>query len=294
MLNSHPRIYIPPESDFIPRFFLRNPQKSLSPRNIEQIINIIFTQYRFVREWQGRPLRASDFSTGSTSPTAFLDTLYGTYARQNNAHRWGDKTPIYSSYVGLLSQLFPDAQFVHLVRDGRDVALSMLDKWGEQDFHIDIYFAARNWVRRTCQARQSREYLGSSRYYELQYENLVAAPEEELKLLCDYLGENYLPEMASPQQLARTNIEPGSFHAPLLKPPSTNRIGRWQHEMEPADLRLFQSVAGNLLQMIGYPLAETGSQSFLEKLREGCLALKYSVLQGGRRLATVMKVLPPI
>lgn len=294
MLNRHPHIYIPPESDFIPRFFRGNPKQELSPKRVNQDLAIIFEKYRFVREWQGSPLKVSDFAEGKITPKVFLDTLYGAYAKQNGALRWGDKTPIYCSYIDLLDQIFPQAQFIHLIRDGRDVALSMLDKWGEQDFHIDVYFAARNWMRRIQEAQRSGEYLSSARYYELYYENLVASPEKELKSICEFLGETYVSEMSQPQKLAWTNIEPESFHAPLLEPPSTRRIERWKVEMQPDDLRLFQNVAGIFLHELGYQMVEIGPQSFTEKLIQVYLAIKYIILQCGRNLATALRILPPI
>jgi len=294
MLSSHPRIYIPPESDFIPRFFLRKTQQSLSRKETDRILDIIFHQYRFVREWQGPALKVSDFPGENFNPAVFLDTLYSAYSKQNNAVRWGDKTPIYSSYVDLLDQIFPKSQFIHLIRDGRDVGISMLDKWGQQDFHVDIYFAARNWVRRTQQARCSGKRLGPARYYELHYEDLVVEPEKELGRICEFLGEAYIPEMAQPQQLARTKVEPGSFHDPLRKPPSTQRVSRWQHEMKPTDLNLFQRLAGPLLQELGYPLNEQTPPLFTERLRQAALASKYHILQAGRNGLTFLGLKPPI
>ena len=291
MLNSHPRIYIPPESDFFPRFFRRNPHQPLTPAQIEKILDVIFNRYRFVREWEGEPLSPADFDPNPT-PAAFLDTLYIAYARQNDAVRWGDKTPIYSSYVDLIDQLFPTAQFVHLIRDGRDVGLSMLDKWND-DLHIDIYFTARNWTRRTREARTARKF-GPARYYELHYEDLVADPEAELRPICEYLAEDYHPEMAEPQKRARRDLEPGGFHAPIRQPPTTQRVARWQREMSTADLRLFQRVAAPLLSELGYPTPNTGRMPPTERGRFAVLALKYEILQAGRNAATRLGLMPPI
>ena len=128
----------------------------------------------------------------------------------------------------------------------------------------------------------------------MHYEELVNSPKNELQSICDFLGEGYEPQMARPQQLAQTNIEPESFHAPLLNPPTKKQVGRWQREMEPADLRLFQNIAGELLQELGYPLAETNAQSFDDKLRQFYLAIKYDILQSGRYLATALRLMPPI
>jgi hypothetical protein len=294
MLNSHPRIYIPPESDFIPRFFLNNHEISLSRDQISRYTETIYTEYRFVREWEGPRFNISAGNDVKLSPAQFLDNLYSIYAQQKGAERWGDKTPIYSSYVDLINNIFPSAQFIHLIRDGRDVALSMLDKWGKREIHIDIYFAARNWDRRIREARSSGKQLGFKRYYEVYYEKLVTNPEDELINLCEYLQEEYKESMVNPHELGQKEIEPGSFHTEIRNPPSPKRIARWEKEMSLEDQRLFHDVAGELLNQLNYPILNLGKMSFSEKLRFNTLKAKYEILQSGRGLLTKLGIMPPI
>jgi hypothetical protein len=295
MLNSSPRIYIPPESDFIPLFFGRDPEEELSEARIANLLGTIFSDYRLVKEWQGDPPVVADFvrqMPGST-PAAFLDTLYGMYARQYGAVRWGDKTPIYASYLDLIHRIFPQAQFVHIIRDGRDVALSMLDKWGQTELHVDLYFAARSWLRRIRQARRIGIQLGSELYYEMRYEHLVGDPEVELRSLCNFLSETYVPDMARPHLLGRERIQLGSFHEAIREPPSSSRTGRWRREMSLADQRLFQHVAGDLLIELGYDLFDVGTMAPMEFARLTLMRAKYVVLQTGRRVLQSLGVFPP-
>lgn len=296
MLSSSPRIYIPPESDFIPRFFLRHPAGPLSEKDVARMVDLIFDNYRFAKAWREAPptaetiLRAMDAPT----PAAFLNALYSRYARQYGAVRWGDKTPIYASYLDLIHQIFPQAQFVHLIRDGRDAALSLLEKWGRKEIHVDIYFAARNWVRRIRAAQAAGKRLGPERYYELYYEDLVRVPDQELRQLCHFLAEPFVPEMVEQQRLAREQLPAGGFHDPVRHPPTEARIGRWQRQMKPADLRLFQAVAGHLLHELGYQPAPAGLMPPREVVRMTALAAKYSALQAGRRALQAAGVMPPI
>lgn len=301
MLNSSPRIYIPPESDFIPRFFGRRPDADLNHGECQRLLNIIFGKYRFVKEWQGAPPPAveliPDLAAGSdqkTTPGAFLRALYSAYARQVGAIRWGDKTPIYTSYVALVRRILPDAQFVHIIRDGRDVALSMLDKWGEREFHVDIYYAARTWKRRIRQAQAAGRQIGSAAYYELRYEALVAEPEAELRKICSFLDEPYVPEMARPQRLARTRIREGDFHAAVRQPPSTLRTERWKDEMAATDQQLFERVAGDQLAELGYARVAARRLLASERLRLARLAAKYTILQAGRSALQATGLVPPI
>ncbi len=296
MLNSHPRIYIPPESDFIPRFFMRHPHRVLSDKRIAAILHIIFTRYRFVKEWQGPPPTPKKIISEMSAPTpaALLSALYSAYAHQHKAVRWGDKTPIYTSYVDLLKKLFSSAQVVHIIRDGRDVALSMLDKWGAKEPHIDLYFTARNWVRRVRQAQASSTRLSPEQLYELRYESLVKSPEQELQGVCAFLGEQYVSEMAQPHILGAARIPPGDFHEAIREPPNTSRVQRWQREMSEKDQRLFQWVAGDLLTGLGYPVWDLGKMSLTEKTRFTAYMIKYEVMQGGRRTLQRAGLMPPI
>lgn len=296
MLNSSPRIYISPESDFIPEFFQLRPRARMSDRQIARAIQSLFTEHRFSAEWEGEAPTPAQFITheGAPTPTKFLSQLYAAYAHMHGAERWGDKTPIYTNYVDLIHTLFPAAQFIHILRDGRDVALSMLEKWAEQEIHVDVFFAARNYVRRTRAARNSGWRLGPQLYYEMHYEALVQDPENELRAVCEFLGEEYLPEMAQPQILGRKTIEPGSWNDPIRRPPNTASVQRWRKEMTPADLRLFQFVAGRQLEELGYRQVDAGRMPAQEIARLARLAVKYAVLQAGRRVLQAAGLFPPI
>lgn len=296
MLSTSPRIYIPPESDFIPRFFGRDPEGRLDQDRIARMLHLIFERYRFAKEWRGSPPDPAWFLQKMKAPTpsAFLDILYREYARQHGAVRWGDKTPIYTSYLQLIHRLFPDAQVLHVIRDGRDVALSTLDKWGGKEPHVDIYYAARIWVRRIRQAQWASAELGPQLYHELRYENLVEDPETELQTICEFLHEPYLPQMTKQHLYAQRHVSPGAFHAPVREPPNPTRVGRWRREMSTDDQRLYQHVAGTLLEELGYPMRRLGGVSLREQARLLALKIKYQVLQGGRRLAQAAGLVPPI
>lgn len=296
MLSSSPRLHIPPESDFIPRFFLRHPHQQLGEQQIARILEVIFSKYRFVKEWQDERPESQSFlpQMPERTPAAFLDTLYTLYARQYRAVRWGDKTPIYASYVDLLNAIFPQAQFIHIIRDGRDVALSMLDKWGKSELHVDLYFAARNWVRRIRDVRASATQLAPGLFYELRYEALVQDPEKEVRGVCEFLGEPYFPQMARPHELGRERLEAGSFHAAVRRPPSASRVGRWRQEMSSTDQRLFQYVAGKLLVALNYEVVDLGAITFGERIQLAILATKYNVLQAGRGALQTLRLVPPI
>ena len=80
--------------------------------------------------------------SGNRSYRGVLDAVFGQLADNNNTDRWGDKSPEYVQDLDVVGELFPDAKYIHLIRDGRDVALSVMSRyWGPKN----IYTAATEW-----------------------------------------------------------------------------------------------------------------------------------------------------
>lgn len=298
ILSSHPAIYIPPESDFIPRFFQQQPRQTLSGKQVKRYLEIIFDEYRFVNDWVGEQPDAAKFyaQMRTKSPPAFLDTLYSLYARQYNASRWGDKTPIYASYINLLSSLFPQAVFIHIIRDPRDAAVSLLGKYAQREFHVDIFFAARNWVRRIQRARRDGLSLGRQHYYEIHYEDLIQNPEENIRLICNFIEEDFHPAMLNHSGLAQELIpEESHFFDQVREPIHNQRVGRWRKELPDRDVRLVEFICGDLMRSCGYsPEFDSRSLPWREQIRMLGLGSKYLVLQSGRKLLELAGMVPPI
>ncbi len=296
-LSSHPRIHIPPETDFIPYFFGKHPHEHLSQGRVSKILHVIFTRYRFIEDWQGPPPDPEIFykEMKSHDPAGFLEALYTVYARQNNALRWGDKTPIYASYVDLIHTIFPNAKFLHIIRDPFDSAISLLEKYQADEFHIDIYFAARNWVRRIRAVQVSQNKLPPAQFLEVRYEKYVQDPEYETRKACDFLGEVYLPEMNEQHRLAQKEIPSDShFFSNVRKPVFTQSIDRGRRDLSLANRRLIQRVAGPLMSELGYPKDDLGPMSRSEILRLNALRAKFETLQAGRAVLQVIGLFPPI
>jgi hypothetical protein len=293
MLSSHSRIYIPPESDFIPRLFLGRGRTPMSPRRARRDLRIVLDNRRFFREWRGSPPEPEAFLIDLVEPTpaAFLDALYSAYAAQYGAARWGDKSPIYTSHVDLLAEIFPKAQFVHLIRDGRDAGLSALAAYPDR-FYVDVYWAARSWRQRVEAARGAGAVLGPECYLEVRYEELTIDPEKVLRSVCSFLGEAYEPAMSQPQHLGEQLLRPHGRHAPVRDPVRPNS-GRWRTDLAPADQRLFHVVAGPLLRDLGYEVPDTGAMSPRERSRLALLAVKYRLLEGGRRVLQTLGIFHP-
>ncbi len=293
MLSCHSRIYIPPESDFIPRLFRGRAQRPMTHRTAVRNIRIVLDNHRFFREWCDDPPDPEGFVAGlpDPMPRTFIDVLHASYAAQHGAVRWGDKSPIYTNHVDLLADIFPQAQFIHLIRDGRDAGLSSLAAYPDR-FYVDRYFVARSWRDRVRTAQRAGSALGPERYLEIRYEALTMDPETVLRVVCEFLCEAYEASMEEPQELGRQLLRPEGRHAPVREPVHPNS-GRWRSHMPPADRRLFQVIAGELLDELGYEVEDLGPLSSRERVRLAALATKFRVMEGGRRALQSLGVFSP-
>lgn len=296
MLCSHPRIYLPPESNFLPRFFRRRPRTAMRREDAVRVLEVISTYEPFWRDWTGPPPDPETLLAGiePITPAALLDALYARYAAAHGAERWGDKSPNYASHIGLIDTMFPDAQIVHVVRDGRDVAASSLEAYrGARFFYVDPYYAGRNWQMLVGRAMRQGLRLGPDRYLQVRYEDLTADPPGQLRSLCAFLGEQYDPAMAVPSREASLHHHKEGIHRRVLEPVTTASTGAWRSRVPPRDQPVVQRAAGPLLPALGYELADFGRSGPAGQVRFAALAAKYATTTGVRRALRAVGLFHP-
>src|SRR2546429_7514614 len=201
-----------------------------------------------------RPRLREGMTTGEA-----IAAVFEVYAEHEGKPRWGDKTPLYMQHLPLLERLFPDALWVHLVRDGRDAALSFLElpegfsgkTWALP--RTAAQFAAR-WRTEILAARRLGKHVGS-RYLELSYEDLVTEPERELRRVCEHAYLSWEPGMLDHTRVSDAAQMPE--HKNLAQPP-TPGLRDWRSQMSREDALAFEEVAGDVLRGAGYELLEPG------------------------------------
>ena len=159
--------------------------------------------------------------------------------------------------IRVLSRLFPDARFIHAVRDGRDIYLS----WRKMDpTKSNICVTALEWAYKVKKAQKELKTLDSTRVVEIRYEDFVENSEKELKKICGFLGLKYESNMLNYWQTSEQFI--GSHHSSLIfKPVSGSSVKKWQKELSENEILEFELIAGRLLSTMGYTLTQTNKQS---------------------------------
>lgn len=296
MLCAHPGIYVPPESNFIPKVFRADPSRRISRQEVRSLLETLRQYKPFWRDWQGGRPRVEDLigSAPHVLPAELVTALYSKYAQQWGAQRWGDKTPIYVNHIEYLATMFPTAQFIHVIRDARDAAASSLNAYkGARFFYMDPYYASRTWRDRVERGIEAGRSLDTTRYHEVRYARLTADPRGVAYQLCEFLGEPFRSSMLEPQSEASRHYHSTGIHASARKSVNTGSIRRWQEDLSARDQRLVQGVTADLLDRLGYPLQDLGRSSRSERLRKRALATKYWTVRGSRRMVELVGVSNP-
>lgn len=253
MLTSHPHVAVPPESHFVVAMAPSDPSADFP---VEQLL-----QYPRVAPWalDADAVRAAEQAIGPWDYPRAVRAVFEAYAAAQGKPRWGDKTPGYVEHLPLLARLFPDARFVHVIRDGREVAASLAEwPWGPASPEAGGFW----WRRKVGIGRRDGGALGD-RYREVRLEDLVADPEGELAGLCRFLDLDVAPSMlAYPDQVQDLMTKPAETwlaltHPHLLEPPTAN-LRDWRSGLSPRRQRAVTAACGPLLELLGYAPDDTG------------------------------------
>ncbi len=248
MLNAHSEIAVPPESRFVVELY------RTGETSVEDFLFRLARHPRF-QTWE-LPIDAvqAQFGGRATAPYhELIEAVYRAYAAARNKMLWGDKTPRYVLDIDLLAGLFGDSRFIHVVRDGRNVALSYADMpFGPKT----VAGAADRWQTRVQAGREAGSSLPPARYTELFYERLVAAPEQELRKLCTFIGVSFEPGMLEYGTLSRNEVQTrAERYNPHVTEKPTAGVRSWEQQMPPLQVAVFEAIAGGLLQELGYERA---------------------------------------
>ncbi len=232
ILDRHPRIACGPEGKLLKRTSFREFHGDLESR------------------WL--PTMATKYGIGAAeldhAMAAFIDHFFTRYQLRQGKQRWAEKTPGNIFHIDYLFRLFPRAQFLHMVRDPRDVYCSVVEK-----MHADPAFepltaeqTASRWVAAVERGRAWRSQ--PDRYLEVRYEDLVREPAPSMATVLQFLGEPWAPGVLDSTNDAQRASATSNTHRPIF----ATSIGRWRHELADTDLREIEGIAGPAMAELGY------------------------------------------
>ncbi len=240
MLDSHRRICCGPESSVFRR-------RALNPESLAE-------RFGFP------PAEVQAIYDRARSRPQFIDEFAALCLQKTGKARWAEKTPRNISRIAEIFRCFPEARFVHVLRDGRDVACSLrthprhrvengklvpLDTWKP------IAGCARRW---RDDIEGSRPFWGDPRFHTVRYEDLVLDPRPVLEKLMNFLGEPWDEAMLAHAGAGSPFRDVTRFaqNPEALAAVSTASLSRWQRDLDAKDRRVFKRIAGPLLVELGY------------------------------------------
>lgn len=272
ILNAHSRIAIPDELLYITSYlagrgiqqwkdpgfsssryrrfienFLERNAEALSPLDLDELANRIAT------------------TTRPNFRSPYQMTLEA-WAQYHGKERWGEKTPSNIFYAETILEMFPNAQFIHLIRDPRAGVASMQNVWF---FSSDPVFNALNRKRYLTEGQSILEtHVSPSQRCITRYEDLVRDPESVVRCLCTFLGEPFEPRMLDFHQDAERYMKDEaaeSFNKAATRPISSAKVDKWKDQLSAAAIAKIEALCEDEMHQYGYPL--TGHRlSFLGRI----------------------------
>ncbi len=203
--------------------------------------------------WEGVTLDRKDVTTRcrAKSLVAVFGAVYDLFAEANGAKTWCCKSLGNIAYVPEIEAYYPDAKYIYLYRDGRDVAVSFHKAVvGEKHY----YHIAKEWTETQELALDVRKNIGDQRVFSLSYEALTEDAENTARAMCKFLGYAYTPSMLDfhksdeAKRAAASSSLWGNVSNPLIK----KNTKKFLKDASEGDMRIFESVSGHVLDALGY------------------------------------------
>jgi len=256
ILQSHPLIDIPPESHgaipiAVKKFY------RYRGADWQDIVSIVLGQFLSIERFSFWHVDLSSAFVELTriepekrSLAIIIDTIFQYHLKQHKpqARIWGDKTPVNTIRLKWIHRLFPEAKYIHMLRDGRDVANSFY----KARLFPDLETAALRWNLSVKTVEKFKQKIPSHKMLTVRYENLVQNPQENVEKVCRFLSIEFIPEMLNEEPINGLGDSHVTHHQKVLTPISTDSIGRWKTELSPEQQKIITRIMKKWLIKLGY------------------------------------------
>jgi len=250
ILNAHSQISIPEEATFLMPLLKRKYfERPISGSELRSFVNYLSLNPQFkLWNYDISSLISSLSQKDTITLRELLDELFSSYSRSQGKKIWGDKTPSFFRKIDILYSLFPNAKFIHIIRDGRDV----FDSWRKMDpSKNNAAVVALDWCYKLFTIEKSFVKIPSDKKITIRYEDLLENPEQVVKLLCKLIDIKYESNMLNFYRTSNKYI--GSHHSKLIFQP-INKYNRfkWKKTLSLNEAESFTLIAKYYLKKYNY------------------------------------------
>lgn len=282
LFDAHPNVLVPPECQFIINLYPKYGKvTNWSKKNLESFYKELIRQWLFDfwpidRKKLHKTLMQCEGEINYGTICKLVYREYQSMFDHDIIYAIGDKNPGYTIYTEKLLKIFPEAKFIHIIRDYRDNFLSIKNVDFELPF---ISLTTAKWKIFLKRFRKAAEQNPGT-HFEIRYEDLVAEPEKQFKILCEFLGLPYstIPFSFHSKSDAAYKMYPkeilNKYQASLFKKISTDKIGLWKSQLSEIEVKCGDATAGKYAGLAGYDrlYAKTSPWIRLRILPGSCLA----------------------
>jgi protein-tyrosine sulfotransferase len=259
MLTQGNGVVIPPESyvigSVIRKYQILTHYKNFSWNEICAVVIACFNEHPEFKWWyiDTKQIyeRLINIDDSNKNLAFLLEQFYLEYANQNNIELkiWGDKTPLNSFHLKKIYQTFPNAKFIHIIRDGRDVASS----YRKSGLYDSLEQGCNRWNDSIKYIHKFSRKLKQDQMYEVKYEDLVNNTEGILQKISKFLNITYSKHMIN-----RTNskklgdVEGLNHHAKVHSKISSSSIGKWKINLTLDEQKAVNEMCDYYLRKLNY------------------------------------------
>jgi len=286
ILNGHPNIAAPPESRFIMLFYSRyGNKKNWTEKELTNFCNDLFKEKAFKRDWNiNKESLLESFITAKNIATYPLlcKIVFYHFAPEKDIKLFFDKNPIYCNFLPKLKMLFPEAKYIHLIRDYRANVVSHRRVFITKQ-SVDITY---RWLQMNKQVEEAKS-LSPERFFTLKYENLVREPAKSVQGFCSFFNVPVYEEIASEHTKyvyssysVNNNKHFRSVHQKVFTPITSDFVDEWKKILPPDDIFQAEIIAGKYAEkMYEYPTLSSTKLTRMNMFVEFIIKVKYKLIK---------------
>jgi hypothetical protein len=255
ILNAHSQIIVPRESTFLmPLLKRKYMQNFITGKTLKKYHDYVLSRPEFKSTYVDGNYEEIFLQLSQSKKITLrdlIDGLFSGYCRKEGKCIWGNKTPSFFRKIDILLHLFPNAKFIHIVRDGRDV----FDSWRKMNPDNppvnNVAYIALDWSYKLFKIEKSFKRIPVNNKITIRYEDLLNSPEKSVKSICSFLGVNYEASMLDFYKSSHKYTIPN--HSELIfKPLDKGNLYKWRKCLTPREVKIFNLLAGYYLKRYNY------------------------------------------